>query len=79
MENQLIKDLKIFKNIFDEDKVKEYPNKLEYRGINNMEGSVDHAKRIIKKNKLKLQVNASGQLASYKAFEVIADEEAAAA
>jgi hypothetical protein len=81
MNKPTLTDLQVFRNIFGEDKVKVYPDKLEYRGINNLEATVAQANRIIKINKLKLVVNSSGQLASYKAFEVLAvdDLEAAAA
>lgn len=81
MNKQNINDLEVFKNIFGEDKFKNYPGKLEYRGVNNMEATVEQAKRIISYNKLKLEVITSGHLASYKAFEVVtlADQEAAAA
>jgi len=72
MNKSILTDLQVFKNIFNEDKVKVYPDKLEYRGINNLEATVAQANRIIQNNKLKLEVNNSGQLASYKAFEVLA-------
>jgi hypothetical protein len=74
-------DLKKFQRLFQEDKLKVYPTKLEYRGINNLERTIAQANQIITANRLKLVVNSSGALASYKAFEVIliADQEAAVA
>lgn len=75
------KHLEIFHNIFNEEKYKLYPGKIEYRAISNLEQSIAQAKRIIKHNNLQLRVVSTGQLASFKAFEVHegAEQEAAAA
>jgi hypothetical protein len=61
--------LKKFKLLFDRDKLKEYPNKIEYR-VGDLQGSITEANKIIDQNKLKLVVFSSGHLATYKAFEV---------
>jgi hypothetical protein len=76
----LQQDFQTFLKLFGAEKVKSYPNKVECRGISDMEAATAEANRIINANKLKLAVVTSGALASYKAFEVvsIADREAAA-
>lgn len=73
-------ELDRFMWIFGDDKCKKYPDKVEYRGVTDIERSTAQAKRVIESSKLQLAVVTSGQLASYKAFEVkfIAEQEAAA-
>lgn len=61
--------LKKFKQLFDRDKLKEYPNKIEYR-VGDLQSSITDANAIIEQNKLNLVVFSSGHLATYKAFEV---------
>ncbi len=81
MNKRTLTDLEVFINIFNEDKMKVMPGRIEYRGMYNLEGAIAQANRIIKANRLRLEVVNNGQLASYKAFEVVAlaDGEAAAA
>ncbi|MBS7565112.1 hypothetical protein KHS38_11915 [Mucilaginibacter sp. Bleaf8] len=78
MNNQT--DLQKFVRLFQEDKYKIFTGKIEYR-VSNLDTGIAEAKRLISVHKLKLAVRSSGQLATYKAFEVheSADQEAAAA
>ena len=63
-------DLEKFKKAFLSEKVKEYANKLEYRG-QNIDKAVPQARELINKLNLNLKVNSTGQLAMYNAFEVL--------
>jgi ABC-type Fe3+ transport system substrate-binding protein len=73
-------DLDRFMWIYGDDKCKRYADKVEYRGVTDIERSTAQAKRVIENSKLQLAVVTSGALASYKAFEVvcIVDQEGAA-
>lgn len=68
----------MFIHLFQGDKYKLFSGKIEYR-VSNLDIGIADAKRIISNNKLKLVVKSSGQLATYKAFEVheITDREGA--
>ena len=69
--NQLIEmsDLEKFKVLFDRDKVKSYPTKLEYR-TSELDKNLQSAREIITKHNLKLEAGTTGDMASYGAFEV---------
>jgi hypothetical protein len=63
------KELQKFKDLFDRDKFKIYPDRIEYR-VSSLEHNVAAANRLIDQHKLKLKIVSNGQLATYKAFEV---------
>lgn len=69
--NQLIEmsDLEKFKVLFDRDKVKNYPTKLEYR-TSDLDKNLQAARELITKHNLKLVAGTTGDMASYGAFEV---------
>lgn len=67
------KHLQKFKKLYDRDKLKEYPKKIEYR-VGDLEANIREANQIIAQNKLNLTVVNNGQLAAYKAFEVVLKE-----
>lgn len=62
-------DLQKFKQIFDRDRVKDFPGKLEYR-VGNFEKSKAEASDIIQLHRFNLSIVSTGQLATYGAFEV---------
>lgn len=64
-----MKDLETFRKAYLSDKVKQYPDRLEYRG-QNIDIAVPQARQLIIKLNLNLEVYSTGQMAQYKAFEV---------
>lgn len=66
-------DLNTFKKLFLSDKVKEYPNRLEYKA-KDLDGQKQQAINIVNNNNLNLVVRCSGNMASYGGFEVVIKE-----
>lgn len=62
-------DLEKFKKAFLSDRLKEYPNKIEYRG-QNIDSAVPQARKIVEELNLNLEVVSTGQMAQYNTFEV---------
>lgn len=62
-------DLETFKKLFDPERYKEHPGKLEIRA-SNLDQDLNAARQLIADNKLKLEAVTDGMLASYRAFEV---------
>ena len=62
-------DLQKFKGFFGMDTHREYDSRLEYR-VQDLDGSLNAAREIIRKNNLNVEAKTSGQMAQIRMFEV---------
>lgn len=69
-DNRVSADLEQFIAKFEPNKFKVMTDGIEVRGINDMHRSLERAKELIQKLKLKLVVNHNAEMLSYGGFEV---------